>query len=76
MALDVLIVIERSSAHPVEYAIMLLVEHDGRVRIRRTWRNTLLKHQVICYICVYESCVEPYGVDGAGVRRVAWRERV
>ena len=28
VALDVLIVIERSSAHPVEYAIMLLVERD------------------------------------------------
>jgi len=39
VALDVLIVIERSSAHPVEYAIMLLVERDGAWHTVRTFDN-------------------------------------
>jgi hypothetical protein len=39
VALDVLIVIERSSVHPVEYAIMLLVERDGTWHTVRTFDN-------------------------------------
>lgn len=35
LAPDVLMVIERSSAHPVVYAILLLAERDGR------WHNVL-----------------------------------
>lgn len=36
---DVVMVIERSSAHPVEYAIVLLVERDGRWQTVRTFDN-------------------------------------
>jgi hypothetical protein len=33
------VVIQRSSAHPVEYAIMLLVERDGEWHTVRTFDN-------------------------------------
>lgn len=39
LAEDVRILIERSSAHPVEYAIMLLVLRDGQWRTVRTFDN-------------------------------------
>ncbi|HYM45951.1 MAG TPA: hypothetical protein VES65_07300 [Solirubrobacteraceae bacterium] len=39
LAPDVLVVIQRSSAHPVEYAIMLLVERDGEWHTVRTFDN-------------------------------------
>jgi len=39
LAPGVLMVVERSSAHPVEYAIMLLVERDGVWHTVRTFDN-------------------------------------
>jgi hypothetical protein len=36
LAADVRVVIQRSSAHPVEYAIVLLVERDGEWHTVRT----------------------------------------
>jgi hypothetical protein len=39
LAPDVLVVIERSSAHPVEYAIMLLVEREGAWHTIRLFDN-------------------------------------
>ena len=36
---DVLVVLQRSSAHPVEYAIVLLVERDGKWHTVRTFDN-------------------------------------
>lgn len=39
LAPDVRVVIERSSAHPVEYAIMLLVEREGEWRTVRLFDN-------------------------------------
>jgi hypothetical protein len=39
LAPDVRVVIQRSSAHPVEYAIMLLVERDGEWHTVRTFDN-------------------------------------
>jgi hypothetical protein len=39
VARDVRIVVERSSTHPVEYAIMLLVEHEGAWHTVRTFDN-------------------------------------
>lgn len=39
LAQDVLVVIQRSSAHPVEYAVMLLVERDGEWHTVRTFDN-------------------------------------
>ena len=39
LASDVQLVIERSSEHPVEYAIVLLVLRDGRWRTVRTFDN-------------------------------------
>jgi hypothetical protein len=40
LARDVQIIVERSSAHPVEYAIVLLVERDGTWHTVRTFDNT------------------------------------
>jgi hypothetical protein len=42
----------------------------------RTWRNTLPKRQVVCYICIYGPWSYPNRVDGSCVCRVARRERV
>jgi hypothetical protein len=39
LARDVQIVVERSSTHPVEYAIVLLVERDGAWHTVRTFDN-------------------------------------
>lgn len=39
LALDVLVVVQRSSVHPVEYAILLLVERDGKWHTVRTFDN-------------------------------------
>lgn len=39
LALDVLVVIRRSSAHPIEYAIILLVERNGTWHTVRTFDN-------------------------------------
>jgi hypothetical protein len=39
LARGVLVVIQRSSAHPVEYAIMLLIERDGEWHTVRTFDN-------------------------------------
>jgi hypothetical protein len=39
LAPDVLVVIQRSSAHPVEYAIVLLVERDGAWHTVRIFDN-------------------------------------
>jgi hypothetical protein len=39
LAGDARMVIERSSAHPVEYAIMLLIERDGEWHTLRTFDN-------------------------------------
>ncbi len=39
LAPDVLVVVQRSSAHPVEYAILLLVERDGVWHTVRTFDN-------------------------------------
>lgn len=39
LASDVLVVVHRSSAHPVEYAIVLLVERDGGWHTVRTFDN-------------------------------------
>jgi hypothetical protein len=39
VARDAQIVVERSSAHPVEYAIVLLVERDGVWHTVRTFDN-------------------------------------
>ncbi len=39
LAPDVRVVIQRSSAHPVEYALMLLVERDGQWHTVRTFDN-------------------------------------
>ena len=39
LAPDVLVVLQRSSAHPFEYAIVLLVEHDGVRHTVRTFDN-------------------------------------
>lgn len=39
LAPGVLMVIERSSAHPVEYAVVLLVERDGKWHTVRTFDN-------------------------------------
>jgi len=39
LAAGVLVVIQRSSTHPVEYAIMLLVERDGVWHTVRTFDN-------------------------------------
>jgi hypothetical protein len=39
LAPDVLVVIQRSSAHPVEYAIMLLAERDGQWHTVRVFDN-------------------------------------
>ncbi len=39
VAHDVQIVVERSSSHPVEYAIVLLVERDGEWHAVRTFDN-------------------------------------
>jgi hypothetical protein len=39
MARDVRIVVERSSTHPVEYAIVLLVERNGVWHTVRTFDN-------------------------------------
>jgi hypothetical protein len=39
LAPDVLVVVQRSSAHPVEYAIVLLVERDGVWHTVRTFDN-------------------------------------
>ncbi len=39
MVSDVQLVVERSSDHPVEYAIMLLVLRDGRWSTVRTFDN-------------------------------------
>ncbi len=40
LAPDVLVVIRRSSAHPIEYAIILLVERNGTWHTVRTFDNT------------------------------------
>jgi hypothetical protein len=39
LATDVLVVIQRSSAHPIEYAIILLVERNGTWHTVRTFDN-------------------------------------
>jgi hypothetical protein len=39
LARDARIIVERSSAHPVEYAIVLLVERDGTWHTVRTFDN-------------------------------------
>jgi hypothetical protein len=39
LAPDVLVVVQRSSVHPVEYAIVLLVERDGVLHTVRTFDN-------------------------------------
>lgn len=39
LASDVQLVVERSSEHPIEYAIVLLVLRDGRCRTARTFDN-------------------------------------
>jgi hypothetical protein len=39
LAPDVLVVVQRSSVHPVEYAIVLLVERDGEWHTVRTFDN-------------------------------------
>ncbi len=39
LASDVQLVVERSSEHPIEYAIVLLVLRDGRWRTVRTFDN-------------------------------------
>lgn len=39
LASDVQVVVERSSGHPVEYAIVLLVLRDGRWHTVRTFDN-------------------------------------
>jgi hypothetical protein len=39
LASDALVVVTRSSTHPVEYAIVLLVERDGQWHTVRTFDN-------------------------------------
>jgi hypothetical protein len=39
LAPDVVVVLQRSSTHPVEYAIVLLVERDGVLHTVRTFDN-------------------------------------
>jgi hypothetical protein len=39
LARDVRIVMERTSSHPIEYAIMLVVRRDGRWHTVRTFDN-------------------------------------
>jgi hypothetical protein len=39
LAFDVQLVVERSSEHPIEYAIVLLALRDGRWRTVRTFDN-------------------------------------
>ncbi len=39
LALDVLVVVQRSSVHPIEYAIVLLVERNGTWHTVRTFDN-------------------------------------
>jgi hypothetical protein len=39
LAPDVVMVVERSSVHPIEYAIVLLVERDGTSHAVRTFDN-------------------------------------
>jgi hypothetical protein len=38
-ASDIVMVVERSSVHPIEYAIVLLVERDGTSHAVRTFDN-------------------------------------
>jgi hypothetical protein len=40
LAPGVLVVVQRSSAHPIEYAIVLLVEREGEWHAVRTFDNT------------------------------------
>jgi hypothetical protein len=68
LAPDVRVVIQRSSAHPVEYAIMLLVERDGEWHTVRTFDNAHdpTEHHEHRYI----------GLREAGADHHAWvRER-
>jgi hypothetical protein len=39
VARDVVIAVERSSSHPLEYAIMLLIQRGGRWHLVRTFDN-------------------------------------
>jgi hypothetical protein len=39
LAPNLLMVVERSSAYPIEYAIVLLLEHDGAVHTVRMFDN-------------------------------------
>jgi hypothetical protein len=52
VARDVRIVVERSSTHPVEYAIVLLVERDGVWHTVRTFDNAHApdEHHEHCYL--------------------------
>jgi hypothetical protein len=57
VARNVRIVVERSSAHPVEYAIVLLVERYGIWRTVRTFDNAHAsdEHHEHCYVGVREA---------------------
>ncbi|HEX5853344.1 MAG TPA: hypothetical protein VFY36_09635 [Solirubrobacteraceae bacterium] len=52
VARDVRIVVERSSVHPVEYAILLLVERGGVWHTVRTFDNAHVsdEHHEHCYV--------------------------
>jgi hypothetical protein len=45
LARDVRIVIERTSSHPIEYAIMLVARRDGRWHTVRTFDNAHDPHE-------------------------------
>lgn len=57
LASDVQLVVERSSEHPIEYAIMLLALRDGRWRTVRTFDNAHdpSEHHEHAYVGLYSS---------------------
>ncbi len=68
LAPDVLIVVRRSSAHSVEYAILLLTERDGEWHTVRTFDNAHAREEHHTFPATKSG---PLMSSGAISRRVA-----